>query len=277
MSEANFAVATEADLASYFTASRTGLVNFAQSLTRDRGRSEDIVAEAYIQVVGMIRRGKGPTAEKLEPYVKVCVRNEAFRQAKRNSNEVPTPIIEALVDEMIETVSEPDHNGTWDEEAATRAFHTLSPRSQSILRLTTIQGQRVSAVSEQLGMSERAVVSAAFRARQNLRTRYLVEVTADSHNCRDIRIDYLASFARDQASTRREKKISAHIQHCSSCEQTLRRMRALRLPATVIVGIAATASVMSPHAGSSAQAAELAQKDQALQAIGSGSGSATPR
>lgn len=275
MSEANKAVATEEDLTSYFVVARTGLVNFATSFVSDRERAEDIVAEAYIQVVGMIRKGRGPEPEKLESYVKVCIRNESFRQAKRHSREVPTPFIETLADQMIEAVSNPNSDGTWDEDAASRAFHSLSVRSQSVLRLATIEGRRVTDISKQLGISERAVVSAAFRARESLRTRYLVEVSAASHTCRDTRIEHLASYARDQASSRREMKISAHVQHCSACEQTLQHMRALRLPGLVILGIAVTASeTLSTHGGS-AQAAELSTKNQALHAVRGGSGAAT--
>lgn len=258
--------ATEKELSTFFADSRTQLVNFAQSFVRDRGLCEDIVAEVYIQVASRIQKGKGPTRDKLEAYVKVCVRNEAFRQGKRHAHEIPTEFIDVLVDEMTEAVSEADHDGTWDEHAAARAFQSLSSRSQSILRLATVEGRRVTDISSQLGISERAVVSAAFRARQGLRTRYLVEVTAATHSCRDTNIEHLASYARDQAPARRAEKIEAHIQRCSSCNATVRRMRALRLPTLVIVGLAATSASAFPPHSSSAQAAEGTADPTALSA-----------
>jgi RNA polymerase sigma-70 factor (ECF subfamily) len=258
--------ATEKELSTFFAHSRTQLVNFAQSFVRDRGLCEDIVAEVYIQVASRMQKGKGPTRDKLEPYVKVCIRNEAFRQGKRHAHEIPTEFIDVLADEMTEAVSEADHDGTWDEHAAARAFQSLSSRSQSILRLATVEGRRVTDISSQLGISERAVVSAAFRARQGLRTRYLVEVTAATHSCRDTNIEHLASYARDQAPARRAEKIEAHIQRCSSCNATVRRMRALRLPTLVIVGLAATSATMFPLHSSSAQAAEATGDPTALSA-----------
>ncbi len=250
-------VTSESDVAEFYVSSRALLIAHARRYVSDLGYCEDIVAESYLSIVERVRKGKGPALDKLEAYAKVCVRNEAFRQGKAASHELPTEFVDTLADSLLETVEDSELSETWDEAAAARAFHKLSERSQKVLWSSLVEDKRLAEIAGHLGINERAVASAAFRARENLRLHYLVEASNASHKCGEMRVDFLANYVQGQSSQRREKKIEDHLGRCLACRETVGGMRSLGLPTFVILGIAVTAAGTPAlfGGGSSAQAA----------------------
>ncbi len=149
---------------------------FARYLTRSPHEADDVVAEAFAKVLRAIHGGAGPT-ETFRPYLMTAIRRTWWR---RNEQRPAVP----LDDEGAEGAPTVHGGGPveWEladdgfDGAAGRALRRLSPRWQTVLWHTEIEGRSSAEVGELLGISPNAAAALIGRARDGLRRAYLAEV-----------------------------------------------------------------------------------------------------
>jgi RNA polymerase sigma factor (sigma-70 family) len=147
--------------------------SFARYLTRSPHETDDVVAEAFAKVLRAIHGGAGPT-ENFKPYLMTAIRRTWWRRTEQrpdipldDGNDVRPPGSATVEQELA------------DEEfdgAAGRALRSLSPRWQTVLWHTEIEGRSSAEVGELLGLSPNAAAALIGRAREGLRRAYLREV-----------------------------------------------------------------------------------------------------
>ncbi|QIK63290.1 RNA polymerase sigma factor [Leucobacter viscericola] len=223
---------------------RPKLVGYAHGYVRDSAASEDVVSEAFLSVLAMIRKGAGPTPETFLSYMRVCIRNESINYGKRVNREVATDELADLLD--AEANVDPDlvGNETWDEGAISRAYAALPQRAQQVLWLAEVDGEKMADIGEALEISPQAVATAAFRAREALRLNYLVEVTAGESACASLPQMYLAQSVLNVVPSKRAKRVARHLEECAHCTATAKRMRSISLPVNTLVVVAASGALM---------------------------------
>ncbi|QIK63722.1 sigma-70 family RNA polymerase sigma factor [Leucobacter viscericola] len=248
-------------------------MKFAQRLCSDRMLAEDAVAEAFVSVLKTLRKpgDSGPTQETFISYLRVCIRHEVAQLSRRMSVEETNADIEAqlegrqIADESGERLDDVD---VWDSDVARRAFSDLPERDQSLLKLTEVDSKPLAEVANVHGMTAQAVAAATYRARDALRTNYLVEAVATDPACPKMRVDFLAAFARGKAPSVRRRKIEAHLKECDRCPARLKKMLSYRVPTMVVVLLASTAGVLGTGSGATRASAvsdgELALENTAI-------------
>ncbi|PWK84861.1 RNA polymerase sigma factor (sigma-70 family) [Lentzea atacamensis] len=177
--------------------------------------ADDLVAEAFAQVLAKLREGKGPT-EAFRAYLLVAVRNCAYMQLRR--------------DRSVEFVGEYRESGQTgddlpaaavirDEERSTvaRAFQRLPERWQVVLWHTEVEGQPAAQVAPLLGLTPNAVSALAYRARERLRQEYLaVHLPLVGDGCREV-VQLLAAWVRAKAPATDRACVEAHMARCGRC------------------------------------------------------------
>jgi RNA polymerase sigma factor (sigma-70 family) len=209
----------------------------------DHERAEDICSEAFVKILDLLQRGKGPDAA-FRPYLLTTVRTVHlnFIRARKRESVVADDDLQGLAGPVID-----DAEGRFDEGAIARAFRQLPERWQSVLWMTTVEGMGNEAVSQHLGIEANAVSSLAFRARAGLRQAYLSEHLLEGANEECSRtVDLLPRYLRGTLSLRRRTIVIAHLDGCAQCSLASveladvdRRLGALLGP--VVVGGAAAA------------------------------------
>lgn len=177
--------------------------------------ADDLVAEAFAQVLAKLREGKGPT-EAFRAYLLTAVRNCAYMQFRRDRN--------------VEFVGEYRESGqagddlpatavVRDEERSTvaRAFQRLPERWQAVLWHTEVEGQPAAQVAPLFGLTPNAVSALAYRAREGLRQEYLaVHLPLVGDDCREV-VSLLAAWVRAKAPATDRACVEAHMARCGRC------------------------------------------------------------
>lgn len=192
----------------------------AHRLARHLGRKDDcddVVSEAFAQVLTQLRRGSGPE-NAFRPYLFTTIRHEAARRAKLGRRVLPTDDLRQI-DQAV-----PFGGGQLDEferSSVRAAYESLPPRWRTVLWHLDVEGRKPFEVAPLLDLSPNSVSALVYRARSGLREAYLQQhVRADrpddSDLCRTI-CSKLSTFVRGTASQRDRDKVRAHLQHCASC------------------------------------------------------------
>ncbi len=253
---------TEADFADLYLGYQKYLNRQAYELIGDASLAEDAVADAITSTFRALRRGAGPSRETFISYMKVAVRNEAIRYSKRAAQESPSDDVAEVLEQMAfgSDVWEDPEDSPWDSRAVQQAFLALPQKSQQILFRADVEGARYSVIAQEQGMAEQAVAVSAHRARDALRTSYLVARSDAAQTCGVISLEHLAQHARGKSPELRQRKIDKHLAECNECPSVVKRMLSFRIPAAAIVGIATTGIAVggfAPGATSGASASML--------------------
>ncbi|WP_309779611.1 sigma-70 family RNA polymerase sigma factor [Curtobacterium sp. SORGH_AS_0776] len=206
--------------------------------------AEDVVSEAFTNVIGAIERGAGPD-ELFRPYLYTVIRNVANTEFRRRARHTDADVdFDAFEDSGTDAATEMARAA--DRTALGRAFSTLPERWQSVLWYTEVEGLRPRHVAPLVDLQPGAVSSLAFRARRALRAAWVQEHLATDglpDECRR----RLAAFGAYEAGTltaRDRRQLEAHIRDCVHCppvlEDTRRlagRIAAALLPPVVGLGI----------------------------------------
>lgn len=149
---------------------------FALYLTRSPHETDDVVAEAFAKVLRAIHGGAGPT-EAFRPYLMTAIRRTWWRRTEQRPD---VPLDDDGLDARPSPLSTIDAELADDDfdGAAGRALRSLSPRWQTVLWHTEIEGRSSAEVGEILGLSPNAAAALIGRAREGLRRAYLREVGA---------------------------------------------------------------------------------------------------
>lgn len=206
--------------------------------------AEDVVSEAFTNVVGAIERGVGPD-ELFRPYLYTVIRNVANTEFRRRARHTDADVdFDAFEDSGADAATEMARAA--DRTALGRAFSTLPERWQSVLWYTEVEGLRPRHVAPLVDLQPGAVSSLAFRARRALRAAWVQEHLATDglpDECRR----QLAAFGAYEAGTitaRDRRRFEAHIRDCVHCPPVLEdarrlagRIAAALLPPVVGLGI----------------------------------------
>lgn len=189
----------------------------AHRLARHLGQredSEDVVSEAFAQVLDQVQRGKGPETS-FRAYLFTAIRNESARRAKARRRVVPTD------DEDIDRPV-PFGDGQLDgfERTAIRAaYESLPVRWRTVLWHLDVEGRKPQDLSPLMEISPNSVSALVYRARAGLREAYLQQHVGDApdrEECREVR-SRLSAFVRHTAPRRDRERVHAHLQSCAAC------------------------------------------------------------
>ncbi len=184
--------------------------------------SDDVVSEAFAQVLDLIRRGKGPDRA-FRAYLFTTIRHECGRRAKARKRVMPTDD-EATIDTAV-----PFGGGQLDafETTAIRAaYESLPDRWRTVLWHLDVEGRKPQELGPLMDLSANSVSALVYRARSGLREAYLAQhvgarADADTDGCTPIRAR-LASYVRGTAAAREVKRVATHLQTCARCVDVVR-------------------------------------------------------
>ncbi|MET1132524.1 MAG: sigma-70 family RNA polymerase sigma factor, partial [Aeromicrobium sp.] len=179
--------------------------------------SEDVVAEAFAQVLDLLRRGKGPD-QAFRAYLFTTIRHESGRRARANKRVMPTDD-----DSQIDTVV-PFGDGQLDafEKITVRAaYESLPDRWQTVLWQLDVEGRKPHEIADAMGLRPNTVSALVYRARSGLRDAYLQQhvnptVQPSEAVCRHVR-RLLAGVVRRTATMRDQEQVHAHLKTCDAC------------------------------------------------------------
>ncbi|HEY8472427.1 MAG TPA: sigma-70 family RNA polymerase sigma factor [Natronosporangium sp.] len=186
----------------------------ARGLARDRSEADDLVAEAFANLLAALRRGSGPTIA-FRAYLLTTVRNLFYDRRKHDgrvsvtddlSNHDPgVPFVDTALASLERTL-------------VARAFARLPERWQTVLWHTQVEGESPATVAAMLGLTPNGVATLAYRARERLRQNYLREhvTTSPAEACRSI-VDRLGAYVRNGLSARDRTVVDGHLADCRRC------------------------------------------------------------
>ncbi len=153
----------EAAFASLCDALRPDLFRFAFWVARDRGVAEDVVQEALLRA--WRSRESLADAAAAKPWLLTIIRREHARLFERKRHET-VPLDELVADGSPELAAEDTDQETLDLR---RAIFTLEADYREPLVMQVLMGLSTQEIADQLGLTQAAVLSRLFRARQKLR------------------------------------------------------------------------------------------------------------
>jgi RNA polymerase sigma factor (sigma-70 family) len=141
----------------------------ARQLVRNRAEADDVVAETFAKILGLLHRGGGPD-DAFRPYLLTAVRRAAYDRHRAERRQLVTDEMEAFdrgvpfADPAVADL---------ERTMIARAFASLPERWQAVLWHTEIEGARPADVAPLLGLTANSVAALAYRAREGLRQAYL--------------------------------------------------------------------------------------------------------
>lgn len=192
----------------------------AHRLARHLGQkedSDDVVSEAFAQVLDLIGRGKGPDRA-FRAYLFTTVRHECGRRAKARRRVMPTDDLQQIDSPVPFGGGQLD---TFEREVVQGAFESLPARWRTVLWHLDVEGRKPHELGPLLDLSPNSVSALVYRARAGLREAYLQQHVrdqgpADSHTCREQRAK-MSAFVRRTASARDQARVHVHLETCDDC------------------------------------------------------------
>lgn len=194
----------------------------------DHATAEDVVADSFERLLGVLARGDGPT-QSLRPYFLQMVRHRAIDSHRRHRD---VPLTDSA--ESTEVDSEPP-----TDDSIRNAFESLPERWRTALWLSAVDGLSHAEIGRELGLSENAVNQLVHRAKEGLRQAYLTEsVSSPPRECRPYS-DLLGKYVRGRCGARAERRVKAHVENCARCQSTVADLRQLntRIGGALAVGV----------------------------------------
>lgn len=187
---------------------------YARSLGAAPPDPEDVVSDAFVRILQLLRTGKGPE-ESFRPYLLTTVRNTWLTTSRRAATTVPLDAAE----------DPPSRIGTVDIEAMvnsaalSEAFCALPERWQHALWLSEVEQLPPREIAEVLGLRPNAVAALTYRARDGLRKAWigahLRRAPAGSDHVRVIEL--LGSHVQGDLGPRPQKFVDEHLASCGDC------------------------------------------------------------
>lgn len=187
-------------------------LRFASRLLGSAEGAEDLVAEAFVNVLGRLLVGGGPTVA-FHSYLLTTIRRTIYKQwsaerrIDRQAAPAEAPVVETdpLVDRL-------------DVCLVVRAFRTLTDRWQAVLWYLEVQNMSTADVAGILGIQPNAVAALAFRAREALRLAYVqMHVNTDVDGvCREVTA-HLAQWLSGRLHRTVRLRMQQHVDACDRC------------------------------------------------------------
>lgn len=189
-------------------------VAYARSLGVAPPDPEDVVSDAFLSILQLVRAGGGPE-ERFRPYLLTAVRNTWLTAARRAPSTVPID----LVDDPPSDIGTIDVEAMANSTALSEAFCTLPDRWQQALWLSEVEKLAPRQIAEVLGLRANAVAALTYRAREGLRkawiTAQLRRAPEGSDHARVIEL--LGGYAQGGLGPRPQKVVDEHLASCAAC------------------------------------------------------------
>lgn len=184
---------------------------------------DDLVAEAFLQILRALRNGHGPTTE-FRPYLLATIRNQA-RTWGRTRHEIALDDLDLLGVEGTDASDEVLR--TMEARATALAFRSLPARWQRVLWLIEVEHLTPAQVARLIGSTPNGVSSLVFRAREGLRDAWVQMQVAQEPCDRDCTWSrqHLGAYARHHLSVRHQAKMVRHLTTCARCAAIARETR----------------------------------------------------
>ncbi|WP_436776023.1 sigma-70 family RNA polymerase sigma factor [Yinghuangia sp. YIM S09857] len=228
----------------------------ARRLEPDADAAEDLVSDAFVEVLAQLRRGGGPR-ESFRAYLCTTMRHSHAERAQTRRTVVPTD--GATLDALGGTAPQAA-DALPDLLMVKQAFGSLPDRWQAVLWHTEVEGEKPRHIARLLGMTPNAVSQLAVRAREGLREAFLTaHIGRLPERCRS-RGEQLGGYVRGTLRIRDRRAVDDHLADCPTCARlcaelaaTNAHLRVLLLPA--ILGGTATAALTAEALAGGAAAA----------------------
>ncbi|MGC5364657.1 sigma-70 family RNA polymerase sigma factor [Streptomyces sp. DT24] len=243
---------------------RRAAVRCARQFASREADVDDLVAEAFANVLSAIRKGSGPT-EFFRGYLVRTVRHYAFRVTRQQRHTTLTDTWDSH--DSAEPARDPAIEA-FDNQAVGNAFRSLPERWQAVLWHTEVEGEAPASVAPLLGLRPNSVSALAYRAREGLRTAYIqAHITTADRPCREYAAK-LGAYTRGKLGRTQSTQVREHLDTCTDCGRLYLELADLSatLPAAVapfFLGSAASAYLLNT-AGSSAVQQGAAQSGQVV-------------
>jgi RNA polymerase sigma factor (sigma-70 family) len=189
-------------------------VAYARSLGAAPPDPEDVVSDAFLSILQVVRGGGGPE-ERFRPYLLTAVRNTWLTAARRAPSTVPIE----LVDDPPSDIGTIDVEAMVDSTALSEAFCALPERWQHALWLSEVERLPPRQIAQVLGLRANAVAALTYRARDGLRkawiTAQLRRAPEGSDHARVIEL--LGGYAQGGLGPRPQKVVAEHLASCADC------------------------------------------------------------
>lgn len=186
----------------------------ARQLARDPIEADELVAESFTRVLGVLQRGAGPEAA-FRPYLLSTMRRLHLDRLKAERRTEPSgdlsphdpgqPFVDLPADEL-------------ERSIVSSAFTSLPERWRLVLWHTEVEGLAPAQVAPLLGISANATAALAVRARAGLRDAYLSAHVAEATDpgCRQVGPS-LGGYVRGTLSRRERAAVEDHLHGCARC------------------------------------------------------------
>ncbi|MGB3414899.1 MAG: sigma-70 family RNA polymerase sigma factor [Microbacteriaceae bacterium] len=228
----------------------------ARTIAGDRVDPEDLLSDAFTEILRTLRSGKGPT-DSFRPYLYTVIKNLSIAQTSPVDNVDPIEFSEIAADEQ------PDPLVAALEQSITgKAFAALPERWQAALWYAEVEGMKPREMGPLLGLKANAVSALVFRAREGLRQAWFKASYGGStlpQSCAEA-VSLIELRSRKTLNAARTSALESHLEYCTHCqfvaeesEDAKHRLGALLLP--LLLGTGAASQLVFPMSTFSASAA----------------------
>lgn len=192
--------------------------NLARQLSRTTAEADDLVSEAFIRVLQMLRAGRGPDSA-IRAYLLTVLRHTAYdRTRKERRVELSQDVTESVDPALVSVPFDDTVTASAERALARKAFAGLPDRWRRVLWLTEVEGQTPAEVAPRLGLTPNGVSALAYRAREALRQGYLQAhlAAAQEKQCGST-VEVLGTWTRSGLPKRQAREVEAHLDACASC------------------------------------------------------------
>ncbi|PRZ03050.1 RNA polymerase sigma factor (sigma-70 family) [Isoptericola sp. CG 20/1183] len=190
----------------------------ARQYVRTVSDADDVVAEAFHRVLGVLQQGDGPDTH-FRAYLFTVVRRLAADLARRARRTRPTADDGTFESALGPSASPEDPAlAGFENTVVARAYQGLPERWQAVLWYTEIEQLTPAQVAPILGLTPNGVSALAYRAREGLRVGYLQEhlTTEPADSCRKVNA-LLGGYVRGSLASREVAQVDAHLEVCGDC------------------------------------------------------------
>ncbi|WP_431999182.1 zf-HC2 domain-containing protein [Streptomyces sioyaensis] len=205
------------DTAAYemlYSRHRKAATAYARHFAAREADVDDLVAEAFANVLDVLRKRTGPT-EFFRAYLLRTMQHCAFRDAREQRRSVLTDVWEShnLLEPVRDTTIE-----AFDNQAVWKAFKRLSAGKQCC-GTPKWKVETPAVVAPLLGLRPNSVAALAYRAREGLRIAYTqAHITTMPHEACRKYAAMLGAYTRGKLNPTETGRVREHLEKCEHCK-----------------------------------------------------------
>lgn len=192
--------------------------NLARQVARSSAEADDVVSEAFVRVLALLRVGRGPDVA-FRAYLFTVLRRIAYDRTRRDRRILVGDVADLAPPAA---VSVPFHDTTIaaaERDLVARAFAELPERWQAALWYTEIKNVSPAEAALRFDVTANSMSALAYRARNRLASAYVQAHLADTDVTRSCRSTFplLAAWIRNTLSKQARCRVERHLQDCQRC------------------------------------------------------------